>query len=102
MLGGGGACSEAPLSFSWLADNTLVVFVRAASGAGSVKLIPPAADAPIGVWPTQTRLPGTLVDRPRLSMQAGTGLRDVFRAALRERFADASRSTSRILRQLSS
>jgi hypothetical protein len=42
-----------------------------------------------------------IVERRRVSMQAGLGLRDDFKRALRQRFASRSKSISRIVRGLS-
>lgn len=54
---------EAPLSFSWLVDNTVVLFARQASGAALVKAFPPHLDLPATSWPDGgTRMPGTLID----------------------------------------
>ena len=56
------ADGERPLSFEWLMDNSLVIFVRAANGGGLVKYVAPLADLPATTWPRDGPLPGTLVD----------------------------------------
>jgi len=56
------SAGEMPLSFYWLVDNTVVVFVRQANGSTMIKTCPPAAEMPSTVWPQSGSLPGTLID----------------------------------------
>jgi len=54
---------EAPLTLTWLVDNTTVLFARQASGACAIKIFGPSAELPMTTWPDPgTSVPGTLID----------------------------------------